>query len=131
MADPETHRRKDWVGNTCGFALAWGFPTAALIVAVFMGSPARTVIWAAALAWMGAACIANAVRCGRRHCYLTGPFFLIMAGAAVLHGTRILWLGPNGWTWLGVTIVVGGYGLLWLLPERIWGKFAGFARPLK
>ncbi len=123
MAAPEAHQRKDWVSNTRSYALAWGFPTAALIVAVFMGSPARTVIWASALAWMGMACIANAVRCGRRHCYLTGPFFLIMAGVAVVHGTGLVWLGPHGWTWLGVTIVVGGYGLLWLLPERIWGKF--------
>ena len=30
-----------------------------------------------------------------------------------------------------LTIVVGGYGVLWLLPERIWGKFARFSRGTK
>jgi hypothetical protein len=80
---------------------------------------------------MGVTCIANATRCGRTHCYFTGPFFLIMAVGVVLHGSGILWLGANGWIWLGTTIVVGGYGVLWLLPERIWGKFARFSRSTK
>jgi len=48
-----------------------------------------------------------------------------MAVAVVLHGSAILWLGANGWIGLGITIAVGGYGVLWLLPARIWGKFAG------
>lgn len=74
---------------------------------------------------MGLACLANAHRCGRIRCRLTGPFFLAMAGATLLHGLDILWLGPNGWIWLGVLLVVGGYGVLWLLPELIWGKYLG------
>jgi hypothetical protein len=32
---------------------------------------------------MGVACIVNALRCGRVHCYLTGPFFLLMAVIAL------------------------------------------------
>jgi hypothetical protein len=47
-----------------------------------------------------------------------------MAVAVVLHGSEVLWLGANGWIWLAITIGVGGYGVLWLLPEWIWGKFA-------
>jgi hypothetical protein len=73
---------------------------------------------------MGAACILNALRCGRLHCYLTGPFFLLMAAATLLHGFEILWLGPNGWLWLGLTLVVVGGGILWYLPERLWGKYS-------
>ncbi len=123
MAGTQSHQQKDWVANSRSYLLAWGIPTVALIVAVFMGPQAKTVIWSASLVWMGVACIVNAARCGRMHCYFTGPFLVIMAIPVVLHGTRIVWLGPNGWIWLGVTIVVGGYGLLWLLPERVWGKY--------
>lgn len=103
--------------------LAWGLPTIALIIAIFIDPPVRTAIWTASLVWMGAACLLNATRCGRMHCYFTGPFFLLMAIAVMLHGLELAWLGPNGWTWLGVTIGVGVCAL-WYLPERILGKFA-------
>ncbi len=131
MMIDEGRQQRDWVGNPRSYVLAWGLPTAALIVAVFVDPTAKTVIWSAALVWMGVACIANAARCGRTHCFLTGPFFLIMAIVTVLHGSEIFWLGPSGWTWLGVTIVFGGFGLLWLLPERIWGKFMTHAKNTK
>ena len=123
--DGSVRQQRDWVGSPLSRFVAWGLPTAALVIAIFMPPSARTLIWSVSLPWMGVACIANATRCGRTHCYFTGPFFLIMAVAVVLHGSDILWLGANGWIWLGSTIVVGGYGALWLLPERIWGKFAG------
>jgi hypothetical protein len=112
------------VAGARSYTLAWGLPSAALVAAVFMAPATRTLVWTGALAWMGLACLANALRCGRLHCYLTGPFFLFMAGASLLHGLGILWLGPRGWLWLGLTIVVGGFGLLWYLPERLWGKYA-------
>jgi hypothetical protein len=69
--------------------LAWGLPTALLILGMFMPTPIRTGVWAGALIWMGVACIANAARCGRTHCYLTGPFFLAMAEVTVAHGTGV------------------------------------------
>lgn len=43
----------------------------------------RTAIWVGALGIMGAGCMTNALRCGRTHCYFTGPFFLVMALAAL------------------------------------------------
>jgi len=116
--------RQDWVGNSRSYMIAWGIPTAALVVGIALPSPARTVIWSTALVWMGAACILNALRCGRIHCYLTGPFFLLMAVATFLHGFGFLWLGPNGWIWLGITLIIVGGGLLWYLPERVWGRYA-------
>jgi hypothetical protein len=123
MSQATPRRTTDWAGDVRSYALAWGLPSAALVVAIFLDPGARTLVWAAALAWMGVACLMNARRCGRRHCYLTGPFFLLMAVAALLHGFGFVRLGPNGWLWLGVTIVAGGYGALWYLPERIWGKY--------
>lgn len=121
----EQRVRQDWVGNARSYVIAWGLPTAALAVGAFITPPERTYIWSAALVWMGFACIVNALRCGRLHCYLTGPFFLLMAVLTALHGFEVLWLGVNGWWWLGFTLVFVGGGLLWYLPERMWGRFAG------
>jgi hypothetical protein len=114
----------DWVSSSRTYLIAWGLPSAALVVGTVLPPPVRTIIWSTALIWMGSACILNALRCARIHCYLTGPFFLLMAVAVVLHGLGIWWLGPNGWIWLGLTLIVVGGGLLWYLPERVWGKYA-------
>ncbi len=122
MAEAGSHDRKDWVSGLPSFALAWGVPVAALIGASFLDPVPKTVTSVVALTWMGAACIANATRCGRTHCYFTGPFFLVVAVAALLHGFEIVGLGPSGWRWLGIATGVGG-GLLWCLPEMIWGQF--------
>lgn len=93
-----------------------------LIVSIVLGHPAKTLVWAAALVWLGVACLLNARRCGRLHCFVTGPYFLGLALAALLHGYQVVWLGPNGWIYLGVAFAVGGYGL-WVVPERLWGKY--------
>jgi hypothetical protein len=82
----------------------------------------RTVTWTLALSVLGAACTANAVRCGRVHCYLTGPFFLLMAAATLLYGVGVLPLGSNGWNLLGLTILVGAVTLC-CLPELLFGKY--------
>jgi len=118
-----SRRKLDWVGNTRSFAFAWAMPIAALASAAFAPTPARTVVWIGALVWMGAACLANASRCGRVHCYFTGPFLLLMAVVVGLHGFEMVYLGPDGWTWLAISIAAGGF-LLWWVPEHAWGKFA-------
>ena len=71
---------------------------------------------------MGVACIANALRCGRVHCYLTGPFFLLMAPAALSYGLGILRLGGNGWNLLGLITLIGAHAL-GCLPEMFLGKY--------
>ena len=105
------------------FVLYW-LPAIAIVVA---GAPAisngwRTVVWVVALAIMGAACIVNALRCGRVHCYITGPFFLLMALAALLYGLGILHFGSNGWNLLGVIGLIGTIAF-WYLPEMFLGKY--------
>ena len=105
------------------FILYW-LPAIAIVVA---GAPAissgwRTAVWIAALATMGMACIVNALRCGRVHCYLTGPFFFLMALVAWLYGLGILRLGGNGWNLLGLIALIGAIAL-WYLPEVFWGKY--------
>ena len=105
------------------FVLYW-LPGIAIVVA---GAPAisngwRTVVWIVALAIMGGACIVNALRCGRVHCYVTGPFFLLMALAALSYGIGILHLGKNGWNLLGLIGLIGTIALWWL-PEMFWGRY--------
>ncbi len=82
----------------------------------------RTAVWTAALAIMGIACLANAVRCGRVHCYLTGPFFLLMAVVSLLYGLKLLHLGTNAWNRIGLTILLGAVALC-CLPEMLIGKY--------
>ena len=71
---------------------------------------------------MGVACIVNALRCGRVHCYLTGPFFLLMALIALSYGLGFLHLRGNGWNLLGLMTLIGVIAL-WCLPEMILGKY--------
>jgi hypothetical protein len=125
MADTETCARRDWAdwsGNRRSYVLAWGVPTALLVLGIFLPAPIRTAVWAGSLIWMGAACIANAARCGRTHCYLTGPFFLAMAAVSALHGTGVISVGSQGWLWIGVAIAVGT-AVLWIVLERLFGRF--------
>ena len=105
------------------FILYW-LPAIAIVVA---GAPAissgwRTAVWTVALATMGVACIVNALRCGRVHCYLTGPFFLLMALIALSYGLGMLHLGGNGWNLLGLIALIGTIAL-WYLPEMFLGKY--------
>ncbi len=71
---------------------------------------------------MGIGCVANAVRCGRVHCYVTGPFFLVMAAVALLFGVGALALGKYGWNLLGAVALVGALVLIYV-PERLFGTY--------
>lgn len=115
--------RDDWASGGWKRWVAWHIPTVALVAAFFFDASTKTVIWPVALSWMGIACLLNARRCGRRHCFLSGPFFLVMGVVSLLHGSDIVSLGDHGWSWLGVTLLALGYGLLWKLPEYLWGTY--------
>ena len=106
--------------------LVWCIPAAILIVTALTGSY-QGVIWPIVLAWMGGACLVNAKRCGRRHCYLTGPFFFLLAAASLLYGLGILRLGPHGWSTLAAALLAGAV-LLTCIPEWIWGRYTNSSR---
>ncbi len=90
MREASGHRSRDWVAGGLSFALAWGLPSAALVCSLLVESPARTWIWVPGLLWMGTACMANARRCGRTHCYFTAPLFFVMGFVALLDGLGLL-----------------------------------------
>jgi len=122
MPKIEVYESRDWVSDSRTYSLVWGLPGVILIVGIFLDPYTRAVMWTGALLWKGIACLANAARCGRTHCYFTGPFFLLMGLMTMLHGFHVIDLGVNGWNWLGLAIIVGS-ATLWFFTERVWGKF--------
>ena len=95
-----------------------------MLIATFFEPLPRAIIWTAMLLWMGGVCLANARRCGRTHCYLTGPFFIVMAAGVAAYAGGLLDLGADGWGILGGVTLTGALGLCWV-SERAWGRFTG------
>ena len=104
--------QRDLVAGRWAFAL-WGAPAAAILVGVAFAS-LRTVLWVPAFFVMGTACLVNARGCGRLHCHVTGPVFLL-AGIAtafdLLGGNLVLALAALG------TLL--GYSLEWVRGKYI------------
>ena len=98
--------------------LLWGLPVMLLAVGVFW-SEVRVWLWTPALVVAGVACLANAIGCGRLHCYFTGPLFLLGAVATLLRGLEIVFLP---WSWIGYGLLGGT--LFAYVPEGIRGKYA-------
>ena len=73
--------RTDWASGLRG-CLTWGIPAVLLVM-----SPVQyfVVLWPTMLTFMGVACLLNARRCGRIHCYSTGLFFLLLALTGLLY----------------------------------------------
>jgi hypothetical protein len=119
---------RDILSNrTLAFGLFW-FPALILVASGFidLGQTWRTVVWVIVLTTIGSACVANAMRCGRVHCYATGPFFLVMAIVALVYGLGLVPLGKHGWNTIGLAVLVGAIALC-SLPEAFLGKYRGRA----
>lgn len=105
------------------FVLFWLPPIAIIVSGSFgLSSGWRTIVWVLALITMGTACVVNALRCGRLHCYITGPFFFLMAFLTVLYDFGVVSLGRRGWMIVELTILVGAV-VLTGLPEVFLGKY--------
>jgi hypothetical protein len=115
-------RSADWVGSIRAGALAWWVPHGVLLAALFVEPRIRTGAWIIALAWMGAACILNARRCGRTHCRFTGPFYLAMIIPVVALAVAFA-AGFYAWLALAALIILGGV-IIWWATEQAWGKFS-------
>jgi len=74
--------------------LFWCLPTLMLIVG-FYWAIGRPWLWIPALVVAGSGCIVNAGRCGRLHCYITGPFYLLAAVYVVFAEFHIVPLKPG------------------------------------
>ena len=123
MSDSEcAEARADWARSVRGVFL-WGLPVMALGASgALLPAHALVFVWPPAIALMGAACLLNARRCGRVHCYATGPFLLIVAALALLYGIGVLPLGPHGWSLLSEVLLVGAL-VLCCVPEWLFGRY--------
>lgn len=116
--EPVNARSTDWVRGMRG-CLIWGIPLAFLAI-----SPERWLVlaWPAVLVVVGVLCLVNARRCGRVHCYVTGPYFLLLAVLGLLYGIGRLPLGARGWSKLSLALVIGGV-ILVFVPEWLFGRY--------
>lgn len=116
FCDLDGIKRNDLVGTKAAW-IVWGLPKIMFLAGVFW-SAGRVWLWTPALAVAGAACVVNAARCHRLHCYFTGPLYLLGAAASLLRGLGLL---PLSWSWIGIALVAGT--VLAYLPEWIRGKY--------
>ncbi len=125
MSEEYAAAHRDWLHDKFVSSLLWGLPPLVMAVTAFieLESPLRAVAWTGSLLVMSGGCFANAARCGRRHCYFTGPFFFLMAAIVVIHGLEVVSFGTGGWRWIGIATIVGALSLTYV-PERISGKYA-------
>ena len=94
-----------------------------IVASAYTDNLMRVVAWTLAFAVMAVACLVNARGCGRRHCFYTGPLFLLAALATLLYGLQLLPLGRNGWNWIfGLTVVGSLFACFGL--ESLFGKYA-------
>jgi len=128
MTNDRQHcEQRDWAGEWSTLGAVWGLPTVAMLLALLLGPIWRAVVWIAMLAWMGAACVTNARRCGRTHRRYTGPFFLGMGGLVAAHIAGLLPLGREPWLVFAI-VIAGGNALIWWGSERVYGTYSGRGR---
>ncbi len=108
---------RDLVRGWSAFVL-WCLPTVLILVAAVVPA-ARAVLWIPSFTMMGVACLVNARGCGRLHCFVTGPLFLLAALATALDAFTIVsvdWKLTFTVTALGT---VAAYGLEWVRGKYV------------
>lgn len=109
-------RPSDLVGTRLGRVL-WGTSCALFVIGLVWPGDSFW-LYVSALLLAGSVCVTNASRCGRRHCYVTGPVYLLAALAMLLDHADIVSIDGR-WilAWLiGGTVI--GFGL-----ERTRGTY--------
>lgn len=125
MSQPPDLLRSRWA------LLLWWLPTAVIVIggvdirvgnADYPGNTWHTMLWTGSFAVIGVSCLVNARRCGRRHCYYTGPLYVGLAAASLLFGMGFLPLGPHGWEMIALAAVVGAL-VFWCVMENVAGRY--------
>lgn len=116
---------RDLLRDPLRSTLFWWLPIGGLAGLVALSSTIGvgrwtvTAVFTIAFALIGAGCTLNALRCGRTHCYFTGPLFLALALASFLQGLQLI---DVGWGLIGNVALIGGVGLT-LLPDLLLGRY--------
>jgi len=114
---PEQSPTKDLSDNRKLAFLLWGLPIL-LLASAFLWPQARGILWSIAFLWIGGACLANALRCRRAHCYFMGPLFMILGLLSILNATGI---ASIPWKFVGWAAGLGAF--LSFLPEWMGKKY--------
>jgi hypothetical protein len=124
MSDADLRSTHDFLSDPRRVFTFYGLPLLAIVGAgaAPINNAWRGAVWAGACLAMGVACLANALSCGRVHCYLTGPFAIAIGVVAALYGVGALALGHEGWNMLGLVLIVGSVALTFI-PELMFGKY--------
>src|SRR5437773_10623346 len=130
MPGGASNNARDFLSSVPLSAVIFCLPIAAIVASgqINIGHSWRTAIWTLALIVMGVGCMVNVARCGRLHCYFSGPFFLAMSAVTCLYGLGVMPLGPLGWNWIGGILLVGGL-MLTYVPEYFLGKYRSGRSP--
>jgi hypothetical protein len=122
--DTASCKSRDLLSSPWSTLLVFCLPAVAIVATGRAGFETkwRTIVWTIALGTRGIGCTVNALRCGRLHCYATGPFFLLMALVTILYSVNVVPLGRNGWGLIGLTVLVGAV-VFCCIPEMLWGKY--------
>lgn len=119
----QSAKSKDWLRRPIGIIFWWAIPLALGVSTNFLNLSLilTSATWAGAFVWMGTGCALNALRCGRRHCYISGPVLWLGGIAAGLAALGII----SGRNALGEVVnSTIALAALPLLSECIWGVYA-------
>lgn len=109
--------RRDLVASRLAL-LVWCLPAVLIILGAFVPA-SRAALWIPSFAVMGSACLVNARRCGRLHCHITGPLFLL---GAITSALDALGIAAVSWRLVLAVVTIGAasaYGLEWLRGKYI------------
>lgn len=124
MHPAQSPSARDILASRGATAALYGLPVFAIVASGFLalGSLWRPIIWVVALVTMGLACTVNALRCGRVHCYITGPLFFLGALVALLDAFGIVRLSRTGWNLLSGALVAGVFFACCVI-ESVLGRY--------
>lgn len=121
QVETESPSRSDLACGRSAWFL-WGAPWGLIAV----GAVWSTLIywlWIPAFLVAGVACVYNARRCGRLHCFVTGPLFLLAAAYVSLAAADLV---PLGVVWF--LSVVFGIAVIAQFAERKFGTYRAAPR---
>lgn len=120
--------RRDFSARADSFLAVWGAPIAAagLLSLPIVPAWVTAAAWSAAFVWMGGACLINARRCGRVHCFVSGPILLL--GAAFAAAIALEFVHINAVGFAGAVAATLALSALSYVFELVWGRYAGAGR---
>jgi uncharacterized protein len=94
--------------------LLWYLPTIGLSMG-FNWAPARAWLWIPAFLVICVGCLVNAAQCGRLHCFVTGPVYLLAAIYTALAAFGLVPMRPNVFLLIVLAITICAFVAEWPL----------------